>query len=337
MRDLLISYLENCKKSIITLDELESLFNGDTTYENFALCIRELIDGGILEEINAKNNTGKSISLAYKFRLKKHGLRKKLIDKIQELRLQVSSEINLEAYLSLTEEELEKDLFYIKKINEYILKEKLPINYATSQERSFHVMSDEKWIDEKNGRKLLERIKLWDKLKTINVSEPLMLAVNPNQFQRKEYNHLIVENKATFYCLLDTLKETNCTSLIFGAGWKVVANISILERQLGLSGKHNLYYFGDLDYEGISIWNSLTEKISVRLAIEFYRELFKKPYSFGKVNQQKNEKALKNFLSHFNCDEQSYIEELLSNKGYYPQEGLNTEELQRIWRNATWV
>lgn len=337
MRDLVISYLENYKRSIITLDELESLFNGDTTYESFALCISELIDEGILEEVNAKNNTGKSIPLAYKFRIKNHGLRKNLIDKVQELRLQVSSKIDLEAYLSLPEEELKKDIIYIKKINEYILKEKLPINNATSQERSFHIVADEKWIDEKDGKKILERIKLWDMLKIVNASEPLMLAVNPNQFQRIEYNHLIVENKATFYGLLDALKETNCTSLIFGSGWKVVANISMIERQLGLNGKHNLYYFGDLDYEGISIWNSLDEKISVNLAVEFYRELFKKPYSFGKVNQDKNKKALNNFLNNFNIDEQSYIEKLLLNKGYYPQEGLNKVELQRVWRNATWA
>lgn len=240
----------------------------------------------------------------------------------------------MQEYLALSEEVWNRDLQYIIKVNEYIITQKLPEDYATSQERSFHIIGDEKWIDEKGGKALLQRIKLWDKLKIMNVGEPLMMAVNPLQFSKSEYSHLIVENKATFIALVDVLRETEFTSLIWGSGWKIVSNIFMLEKQLGLKGEHKLYYFGDLDYEGISIWNSLNEKLETTLAVDFYRELIKKPYSIGKENQQKNDVALKNFIKLFSEEEEKHIIEFLDNKGYLPQEGLNKEELGTIWRNS---
>lgn len=337
MNSRVINYLKSYKKSTITLSQLENLFPGDTDYNSFAAVIKELIDNDILTEKNAEINNRKEIPLAYKFGINRYELKRAHIENIQSFRLQIDPELDLQEYLALSEEIWNRDLSYIKKVNEYILAQRLPDDYVTSQERSFHIVGDEKWIDEKGGRKLLERIKLWDKLKIMNSGEPLMMAVNPSQFSRGEYSHLIVENKATFLALMDVLRETEYTSLIFGSGWKIVSNITMLEKQLGLKGIHKLYYFGDLDYEGISIWNCLNEKVEARLAIGFYRELIKKPYSKGKESQVKNETALNNFVKLFSSEEEKYIIELLENKGYLPQEGLDKEELGKVWRNTDWV
>lgn len=337
MSNKIENYLKSYKKATITLSQLEALFPGDTDYNSFATVIKELIDRGILTEKNPENNNRKEIPLAYKFGINRYELRRDYIENIQNFRLQIHSVIDLEAYHTLSEEVWNRDLPYIIKVNQYILAEKLPEDYVTSQERSFHMVGDEKWIDEKGGRKLLERIKLWDRLKIMNSGDPLMLAVNPLQFSREEHFHMIVENKATFIALMDVLGETKFTSLIFGSGWKIVSNITMLEKQLGLKGKHKLYYFGDLDYEGISIWNSLSEKVEVNLAVGFYRELIKKPYSKGKENQVKNERALNNFVKLFNSEDGKYISEFLENKSYIPQEGLDKEELGMIWRNINWV
>jgi hypothetical protein len=334
MNNKAIIYLKSYKKATITLSELEALFPGDTDYNSFALVIKELMASGILIEKNPEVNNRKEIPLAYKFGINRYELRRDHIENIQNFRLQIQPVIDLEAYYTLSEEIWNRDLAYIKMVNEYILREKLPEDYVTPQERSFHMVGDEKWIDEKGGRRLLERIKLLDKLKIMNSGDPLMLAVNPLQFSSKEeYFHLIVENKATFTALMEALRETEFTSLIFGSGWKVVSNITMLQKQIGLKGKHKLYYFGDLDYEGISIWNSLKARVEVQLAVDFYRELIKKPYSKGKENQVKNEKALNNFIKLFNDEEGKYITELLGNKGYVPQEGLDKEELGMVWRN----
>ena len=244
MKKQISSFLILYKKSTITLTQLENIFSGNISYDVMATNIKELIDEGILQEISPKDNNGKSLPLAYKFRINRLKLKKELIEEIQNVTLKLQPEIDLQDYFMLSEDTWKKDLTYILKVNEYLKKNKV-FEKVTHQEHSYNITGDEKWIDEKGGRKLLERIKLWDNLEILSAGEPLMLAVNPTQFLKGEHLHLIVENKATFYALLDTLKETEFTSLIFGSGWKVVSNISMLSKQLGLKGENKLYYFGD--------------------------------------------------------------------------------------------
>lgn len=337
MYNYLISYLKSYKKCNITLGELENLVPGNSSYNTFAESVRKLIDDNILVEKNPKDNNGKEIPLPYKFGINKYELKREHIDNVQKEILNISKEIDLQEYFNLSEEVWNKDLLYIYKINKYIAGKGLPKDYATPQERSFNIVGDEKWIGEKGGKKLLDRIKLWEKLNIVNSTDPLMLAANPKQFSKSEYCHLVVENKATFMALLTGLQETEFTSLIFGSGWKVVANINMLAKQLGIEGTNRLYYFGDLDNEGISIWNSLDEKVPAYLAVEFYRELLKKPYSKGKETQQRNEKALKKFTSFFSKEEKTQIENILEEGGYLPQEALNKDELMNIWRNTKWA
>ncbi len=337
MYDYLISYLKSYKKVTITLGDLEKLVPGDIIYNTFAENVIKLIDDNILVPKNPKVNNGKEIPLPYKFGINKYELKREQVNDIQSYNLNISEDIDLQDYFNLSEKDWNRDLPYIDKVNKYIIEKGLPKGYALPQERSFQIIGDEKWIDEKGGKKLLDRIKLWEKLNIVNNSDPLMLAVNPKQFSKLEYLHLIVENKATFMALIDVLKDTDFTSLIFGSGWKIVSNVIMLEKQLGLEGNHKLYYFGDLDNEGISIWNSLNEKVPTCLAVEFYSELIKKPYSLGKETQQKNPIALRNFLHFFEDEDKKKIIGILDDGGYLPQEGLNKDELGRIWRSINWI
>ncbi|OFI06014.1 hypothetical protein CLOACE_13950 [Clostridium acetireducens DSM 10703] len=340
----LISYLKSYKKSTIKLGELENLVSGDITYNEFAKSIKRLVNENILIQKNPNNNNGKEISLPYKFGINRYELRKEHVNKIQKYELKISKEIDLQEYFNLNENMWNKDLPYIEKINDYINKKGFPRNYTTAQERSFNIVGDEKWIDEKGGRKILERIKIWEKLNIVNNSDPLMLAINPKKLKTSSkqllkitYYHLIVENKATFLELLDVLKDTKFTSLIWGSGWKIVANITMLEKQLGVQGEHKIYYFGDLDNEGISIWNSLNEKVNAFLAVEFYRKLINKNYSLGKETQIEDYNALKNFFEFFSDKENEKIKNILNKGGYLPQEALNKNELRDIWRNTNWI
>ncbi|EOD00249.1 Wadjet anti-phage system protein JetD domain-containing protein [Caldisalinibacter kiritimatiensis] len=334
MDEKILSYLKTLKRrKTVTLGELEKLFSGDKEYEDFAKEINKLVQMDILKEVKKHGTNHKIIPLANTYRLNKYALKKVFIDEIQNMQLKISPHINLTVYLSLTEKQWEKDLPYIEKIDAYLKEKGLPKSTATSQERSYYLVGDEKWIDEGGGKKLLERLELWDKLKINNVPDPLMLAVNPQNFSYSVHRHLIVENKATYYGLLEELKNTQFTSLIYGAGWKIVSGIEALEKQLGLEdSEHILYYFGDLDFEGISIWYALSNKKLVKLAIEFYTSLLQKDYSKGKENQAKNKEALNDFLAFFDKEDQEKIKDVLQNGGYYPQEGLNKEELREIWR-----
>lgn len=332
MENTIISFLKSQTKKEISLTDLERIFSGDTDYNSFAKQIKLLEDKHILKPVKAHRTNNKPIPLHNTYRINKSHFKDKLIDIIQTFKLKADQHINLNAYISLNEKQWEKDYIYIDIIDKYIKKNGLPSKYSSPQEMSYKLVGDEKWIDENGGKTLLTRIDIWDKLKISYNVDPLMIAINPKNINKQINNHMIVENKATFYDFLYSLEKTNFTSLVYGAGWKIVSNVSMLEKQLGLENKENkLYYFGDLDYEGISIWNRLSEERDIILAVDFYKKLLTKPPTRGKENQNENIKALKNFNNYFSREEGVKIEKLLKEKYYYPQEGLDKFEIKQIW------
>jgi hypothetical protein len=332
----IIAYLKTYNNKTIDLDKLIKNAPNSVEYEEFAEVIKKIMTDDILIAKNPKNTNEKKIPLPLKFTINKNELKKDYIKKIQDYKDKLSSELDVETYYKEAEEDFDKALPYIIKVSDYINSNGLPKETATSQERSFHIAGDEKWIDENGGKSILTKIKIYDKLKIYNGSDPLMLAVNPLAFQRNEHKHLIVENKATFMGLLEILLETEFCSLIFGSGWKIVGNINMLEKQTGLKENNVVYYFGDIDNEGLAIYDSLSEKATVKIATEFYKALLSTEYKEGKKNQKKKPSALKNFSKHFDLEEQKLILDKLESGYYWPQEGLSKTELQHIWRSSTW-
>lgn len=332
MEDKIISFLKSQKNKMISLTELQKIFPGDTDYESLAKQIILLEDEGILTGVKSHKTNNKSISLYNTYRINKSHFKDKLIDEIQSYKLKFNQNINLNIYFSLNEKEWKKDLKYIKLIDDYIKRNGLADRESSSQEMSYKLIGDEKWIDEAGGKTLLNRIDMWDKLKISYNMDPLMLAINPVSIDNTIHLHMIVENKATFYDFLYSLPRTNFTSLVYGSGWKIISNISMLEKQLGLEDKENIiYYFGDLDHEGISIWNRLNDERQIYLAVDFYKAFLKNTAERGKFTQNKNIKALENFKKYFDDQDKIKIEEILKDECYYPQESLNKDEIEIIW------
>jgi len=121
------------------------------------------------------------------------------------------------------------------------------------------------------GRSYLSAFVYGTGYKIVPVSDPLMLAVNPKVLQERTQYHLIVENKTTYQALLPTLRETGFSSLIYGSGNKIVKSIEQFEWQLPMDeAEHTIYYFGDIDRSGFTIWHSLTKRRRVLPAVPFY-------------------------------------------------------------------
>lgn len=340
MKTKLISFLEGEKKSTITLSQLENVADASDTYEEFATAVFYLLNEEYIKAIKSHGMNWRGLPIS--FRIQKGKVKQSLIDSIQKLQFQVHPEIQLQAYYSTSEKKWYEDLKWINKIDQYLKVNGLPTVDTNSSERSYQLVQDEKWIDEKEGKAILERIQLFEKLKIVKTPDPLMYSLNPKRLlsNPKKHKHLIVENKATYYGLIGTLATTSCTTLIYGAGWKISSSLSQLSQQLGLNEEeyqHEVYYFGDLDHEGISIYHHLHEKYHVKLAREFYSSLMKKPFYKGKETQSSNEEAIRHFLLNFTTKEQEMIINLLDEGGYYPQEALAKEELGNIWRNVTWA
>src|SRR5690606_32659423 len=119
--------------------------------------------------------------------------------------------------------------------------------------------------------------------------------------------------------LLPILSESNCHTLIYGCGNKITGNIEMFPLQYPLADvRHQFYYFGDIDYEGIRIWYDTHQQRPMLPAIPFYEACLSYPAASGKTYQRKDEEALAAFLTFFPPGQQEMIRNNLENGGYYP-------------------
>lgn len=337
-------YLNRHKKQTVSLSELEVLCSAiSCSYQELGTALLELEADEALQMVKAQGRNGKRPSLAYHYRINKSRLSRDMHRLLQLARLQLHPLIRIDAYYSLPREAWLKDEPGIRQVDAFLRRESFPKEPVPAPERSYALFGDEKWITEKGGMELLERIGLWESMHIISVADPLMLAFNPQHAGRIRQLHLIVENKTTYQGLLPALPESSFTTLVYGCGKKIIKSIELFELQLPLPGvKHDFYYFGDIDHEGINIWASLNERVNslyrteVKLALPFYRSCLAKAYAFGKETHRQDEQAVEAFLSRFAEPERRLVQDCLSGGGYYPQEILKSSELKELWRMTSW-
>lgn len=330
MKSIILDILKSYRKNTIDLIEIEKKIPGDCR-EEFKKVIWELEDLGILIPKPKDGNRCKVRPIYYRYRINQDILKADYIKKIYDFQKKAASGIDLRYYLTQPESVWEKDVKFLKQIDSYLKLYGFPEEEATAAERSYALTHNEKWIEDEGGYRLLERINIWEKMKIRKYPDPLMIAINRENLGKSNHKHLIVENKSTYYLLIDLLKETSFTSLIYGCGWKVVAGLKGVYRQLGIEDdKSTFYYFGDLDYEGIAIYINIANKVN--LAMPFYESLLKKEASCGKWSQIKRDKELEAFSSNFRHKEAMLIRKQLQSGFYYPQEAIHREDILEIWR-----
>lgn len=335
--DQLKNILAFHKNKTIELAELEKLIkNFYISYEEFARDMIQLEETTVLTMVKSKGRTHRSPSLAFAYRINKNLLKLDYHKELQKYRRIIHPSINLDSYYSDDPSVWKLHLPYLMKINNYIMQSSFPIDSVPAPERSYELVGDEKWIVEKGGKEILDRIGIYQQMKLIPVSEPLMFALNPSHLQDNQQYHLIVENKTTYQGLLPALIASDFSTLIYGSGKAVVKSIEQFPLQYPITSNHHFFYFGDIDKEGISIWYSLNQRQSADLALPFYLACLQKEPSIGKGYQKERSDAIDGFMSNFSLEEQSKILTLLKSGYYYPQETLKTKELQKIWRETDW-
>lgn len=321
----------------IDLTHLEELAKSSVrTYEEFADVILQLEKDQILEMVKSKGRTARTPSLAYQYRIQKSVLTSSHHQELQSYRNKLHPAILLDEYFRSDPVVWRQDLPFIEKIDLYLKEFGFPNEPVPAPERSFELVHDEKWIVEKGGKEILERIGLFERLQIIPVSEPLMFAVNPGQIHKKNQLHLIVENKTTYQGLLPALVDTEFSTLIYGSGKAIIKSFEQFPSQYPVNANHQFFYFGDLDKEGVSIWYSLTKRQSVKLALPFYTACLVQEPVKGKSYQLENRDALQAFLTNFSKPHQDKIQRLLRLGNYYPQEIIKSKQLQAIWRESDW-
>lgn len=331
---LLSDYLKECRKKTITLDELTALFGGEAVYSEFAAAVTEFIDSNILVPVKSAGYTSRTPRLPCKYKFNSGVMREEYKCDLERMALILHKKINLEYYFSQPQSVWEADKENILKLDRYLIINGLPEYPTATPERSYQIFGDEKVIDEKQGKRLLQRVRLYEEMKISNGVDPAMFFINANKFNLSQpiHKHLIIENRTPFYLLSEVLHGSELTSLIYGAGFNILSSIAIFENQIDLpASSHQYFYFGDLDYTGISIWHYLAEKVNVKPALFFYKALLEREAACGKEYQVPNFNALNHFLQYFERTDQDNIQFILENGKYYPQEALAKQDIHSVF------
>lgn len=306
------------------------IYDSNMTYNELSDNIKDIEENGGLQPVKNSGLNNMSQPLYYKYRINKQYFLQSYYNKLYKKQLEINRHISLEDYFSLKESIYNKDEYYIDLISDYLNKNPDISKEKFIPESSFNLVKDEKWIQEKGGEAVLKRLHLWERLSFYERIEPLSFAVNENRFDEDIHYHLIIENKTPFLHLISCIEESKYTTIIYGKGWQIISSIKMLDRQLNCNGKHVYEYFGDLDNEGISIYDSLANKINVKPAVDYYRTMMRYDGVQGKVTQKINDTAINDFAIHFNDREKELIKKVLTSKKYYPQEILSKNTLCKI-------
>ena len=261
----------------------------------------------------------------------------------EELRYQLNPLLNTE-YYQRNPGKYNEDKEQIRLLSRYLTKNKeFLISPVTINERSFEIFHREKFLDREKGRSLLARLKFSEeKLNFYETSEPMSYYSHSKQTPQ---NFLIIENKDTFFSMRkhlinrqDTLLGLKVGTLIYGGGksiYKSFADFVNYVEPYFKQEKNKVYYFGDLDYEGILIFEHLqgeyANQVEIRLFTQAYEKMLEKAENIGyqelpETKEGQNKNVGKYFFESFSQITQNKIRNVLEDGKYIPQEILNERD-----------
>ncbi len=270
--------------------------------------------------------------------------KEKNYDKVfEELLYKLNPSLNIDYYLKHPES-YKRDFEMIGRISDYLTSKRGRLKYAeTVNERSFEIFFREKYMGLEGGEKLLKRLGLsHDKLNCYRASEPMAYY---SHHKKSPQNILIIENKDTFYSMRRYLTEghneimgLSIGTLIYGSGKQIHKSfedyVNVVEPYFG-DRSNRVFYFGDLDYEGIGIYERLAENYrpaDILLFVRAYEKMLNKAEAMGfdllpltKEGQNRNIGNL--FMGQFSEKYQEKFKVILESEKYIPQEIINAGDL----------
>ncbi len=311
--------------------------------ENYAQQCRHicgLLDSGRIRPVKASGTNGKSPALYREYWVTEE---KKNYDHLrEELKYQLVPLISVDYYLTHLEI-YEQDRQWVLMLNTYLKNRKRLLECQESvNERSFEIWNREKFLSREQGKRILKRCGLeLDFLNVYGTTEPLSYYSHTRAVPQKL---LILENKDTFYSMRRHLLEGNKTilgeqigTLIYGAGkgiWKSFRDFELCVEPYMKAEENQIEYFGDLDYEGIGIYEGLAELTygswEIRPFVPAYEAMLRKAGQAGQLpetKEQQNRNIKDLFFSYFSAERVIEMRRILEAGTYIPQEILNIADL----------
>lgn len=310
-------------------------------YLKYVDLVNTMVQQNIIAPVESSGLNGRRPALYKKYRVLPE--KEDYSDIINEIKA-LSSHLDISYYLS-NAKVYKQHRQYIKQLSSFLNNHYRELDTPASiNERSYQIFGEEKFLKENPlSTAILKNTGIdIEVLNIYNTPEPFFY------FNMGDYTSsiIILENKDTWYTLKKVLKEGKnefhsykFETLVYGEGWKIVESFSYLyeEEMKTYRDIQDIFYFGDLDYEGISIYSKLKAKYPiVKLFYPFYKDMLKlcdvARLKSMKQNQIKkySEFDFGDFLNYFTEQEQEKIKEILVEGKYIPQEILNYKHFSSI-------
>ena len=304
---------------------------------------QKLCDENIIEPIKSKETNGMTPPLKNKYRKIQGNSDSKGI--IIEM-MKFNNKIDMSKYYLNNHKAFIKDRESILIINEYLNNPSKTL--LTINERSWELFKDEKFLKnpskKSNGETLLQNLGLkYEDLNCYYAYEPFIFFNKPEFNNKQEREILIIENKDTFWSfhnlLFDSPSSLDIDMLIYGEGNKINSSFQYSEK-LKISSKDKIWYFGDIDREGLNIFNSLKERYSnfqIEIRTDMYEYLLNtvtENIPEAKKGQRYSNSSLQIFLDSMGNKYRNQVTEIIDKNLYIPQEVMNYKALQEIYNRS---
>lgn len=337
MRRTMMKSIRKNKKKKISLDEISKVYKLND-YHSLVSFIVEKIEVGSIEPIKMSGTNGKTPALYNRYRIIQPEVDNGEYE--NELLYQLHSSLKIDYYLKNINK-YKEDRRYILQLSNYISNQRELLNEPVSMnERSFEIWNREKFLQKEGGFRILKNLGLEPlDINIYDTTEPLSYYSHHKNIPQ---NVLILENKDTFYSMRRHLIKGNekilglpFGTLIYGKGKGIIKSFKdftfCVEPYLS-DEKNQILYLGDLDYEGILIYEQLARVFMDRIPIKPFNEAYvymlkkAKNIVLPETKEGQNKNIGNCFLDTFNCNERAEILEILNNNKYIPQEILSSRD-----------
>lgn len=334
------------KKTKIYLTDILKPYT-EKSYEEQYEIVMKSIHSGEIEPVKSSGLNGRKPALPLSYW--KYEEEPDYSDVLEELTYKIHPMLDI-SYYKAHPDKYAKDRANILLFSEYLEKNRELLDLPeTMNERSFEIFRREKFFQGEGGLKLCDRLGIgMDKLNFYHTSEPLAYY---SYSKKRKQNILIIENKDTFYELRRYLQRMDrkilgieFDTVIYGAGkgiWKTFLDYAGGAEEY-FRGDNPLFYFGDIDYEGIFIYEKLAmekwhdiegNKITIRPYIPAYQAALDKALLIGMeglpdMKEKQNNNIGTVFFDFFEDERKQQMVDILLAGKYIPQEILNEHD----WR-----
>ncbi|MCI8635217.1 MAG: hypothetical protein HFJ05_06420 [Eubacterium sp.] len=259
---------------------------------------------------------------------------------VEELQYKLSPSIRTDYYLNHLDV-YQKERKWVWLLSQYFKNQQQKNPEPVSlNERSFQIWGREKFLQREQGKKILAHCGVsWEQLFVYTTTEPLAYY---SAVRQSPQTVLILENKDTFYSMRKYLLRgakkmfgEEIGTVIYGAGKGILRSFSdfrfCVEPHINDPG-NRILYFGDLDYEGIGIYERLYELFCAEHEIVpfvgAYEAMLQKAGTYGtdflpEMSKKQNQNIFGQFYQYFSGEMKAKMKEILKAGKYIPQEILN--------------